>query len=116
MKLDVKTLFKIITTPTCWIRNYKTSKVWDEKLNTLLDEEDFILDWTGCTIYFPKSEITVWVENYPYASGDLFSSNKPHYSYIYKGLPKRKTVFRLKEKVIQKALNMGKGVTDERKT
>lgn len=102
MKLDIKTLFKIITTPSCWIRSYDTCKFWDARLNSLLDNEDFEISDTGYAAYFPKSNIRVWVSNFPYCFGYFYG--KGRYCTQASGvLPTRTTVFRLHDMLLEKA-------------
>ena len=102
MKLEIKTLFKIITTPSCWIRNYDTCKIWDARLNGLLDNEDFEMYSGGHTIYFPKSGIRVWVSNFPYCFGDFYGKGR-YINQEFHVLPTRTTVFRLHDMLLEKA-------------
>ena len=61
----LKYTIKVLLTPSCWIRNYPTSKVWDMRLLNLMEENK----WRGndtYTAYIGKEEI--WIKNHPYAS------------------------------------------------
>lgn len=57
--------FLISITPFYWFQNNPYNKEWDQILNQLLDEEQFVrLDNYTAKL----GKIVVWVENHPYAS------------------------------------------------
>lgn len=88
MKLSM--LFRILTTPSCWIRNYAYSHAWDIELNALLDKHQFI-PVTPCVAELGPYKI--WIENHPYASFQQYLPN------AIKMLPSRATVFRAMDKL-----------------
>ena len=93
---DIKNAIRVVMTPSCWIRNYRTSKEWDRELNHLLDTEDFEIH--NFHLRFVKSGTCIWIANYPYAFGDRITPLENFYGYVNK-LPARKTVFRLYDKI-----------------
>jgi len=52
--------------PNMWIMNFPYSESWDKALNRLLDEYPFVL--TSPPHEATLGDVTVWTENYPYAS------------------------------------------------
>lgn len=85
--MKIKTLFRILVTPSCWLRNRETDNDISAFINNALDN--------GCTIVIidrftvKLDGLTLWVRNYPYSFG---------YDCTYSscsGLPDRETVFRL---------------------
>lgn len=92
----MKTFLRILFTPRCWVRNYPTSKVWDKKLNELLDKYPIAV----LNAYVVRlGEAHIWISNYPYAYGYLHVGGMPEY------LPSRKTVFRLYDTIKQSGKN-----------
>lgn len=85
--MKIKTLFRILLTPSCWMRNRKTDKAISAFINNALDNGYAIVIIDRFTVMLNGLEL--WVRNYPYAFGDECTPN--HYS----GLPDRETVFRL---------------------
>ena len=57
--------FLVSITPPYWLQNNPYNKEWDQILNQLLDEEQFVRldDYTA-----KLGKIVVWVNNHPYAS------------------------------------------------
>lgn len=87
--MNVKMLLRILTTPTCWIRNHDYSAEWDRRLNCALDKGAIISDVGTHTVKINGDQI--WISNHPYAS-----------AVPYLGLqvmPSRATVFRLMDAV-----------------
>lgn len=78
-------LFRILTTPRCWLRNHLTNKVLDEWMIEALKEPKFS-NYGSFTIDLNGK--TIWIENYPYGCGEVYG--KAHL-----GLPSRSTVFKL---------------------
>ena len=85
--MKIKTLFRILLTPSCWIRNHKTNNALSTFINNALDNSCTIVITDRFTVML--NEVELWARNYPYAFGDKYTPN--HYS----GLPDRETVFRL---------------------
>lgn len=97
--MKLKTLIRILTTPSCWQRNYKTDLIWDMKLNQLLDQHEF----TEIGEYTARlGPIVVWIENYPYAS---FSPYSPAAGTV-SVLPTRETAFRAHDKLVHQMVNV----------
>ena len=88
MKLSM--LLRILTTPSCWIRNYAYSHAWDKELNALMDKYNFEPSTVAVATLGPY---TVWIENHPYASFHQYLPN------TIKLLPSRATVFRAMDKL-----------------
>lgn len=82
----MKDLFKVITTPSCWIRNYETSKMWDSIILKLLENPKDI-HIVGSKVVIDG--VDIWRSNYPYAYGSPYDSSTGP-------LPSRATVFKLK--------------------
>jgi hypothetical protein len=78
-------LFRILTTPSCWIRVNPINKALDAWVIEALKKPEFS-EITLYTIVLNGKKL--WVENYPYCYGHLHS----HQKY---GLPSRSTVFAL---------------------
>lgn len=76
--------------PQFWSQNCETCHMWDTVLNELLDKHEPV----NVDQYTVKvGTYPVWVANYPYGYGNLYSHKYPH----LKGLPKVKTRIRLKK-------------------
>ena len=95
--MKLKTLIRILTTPSCWIRKYKTDLIWDMKLNQLLDKHDFadIGEYTA-----KLGNTLIWHSNHPYAS---FSPYRPVVGTV-SILPTRTTVFRAYDKLVRQLM------------
>jgi hypothetical protein len=78
-------LFRILTTPICWIRVHSTNKALDAWMIQALKNPEFS-EITSYTIVLNNKKL--WIENYPYCYGYLYG----HQTY---GLPSRSTVFAL---------------------
>ena len=97
--MKLKTILRILTTPSCWYRNHKVDLVWDMKLNQLLDKYDFT-DITEHTVTLGSTR--VWIKNHPYASFTLYHPSAG----VVKILPKRETVFRAYDKLVRQMANV----------
>jgi len=80
------TALRVLTTPSCWIRNYKTCKHLSRFINDALDSG-------GAPVQFSEFRVklaskTFWAGNFPYAYGLVGSR-----------MPDRATVFRLADAV-----------------
>ena len=89
--MKIKTLFRILLTPSCWIRNHKTNNALSTFINNALDNGYAIVIIDRFTVML--NEVELWVGNYPHAFG---------WDYVYRktygvcpGMPDRATVFRL---------------------
>jgi hypothetical protein len=78
-------LFRILTTPSCWIRNHPTNKALDLWMIEALKNPEFS-EVNFYTIVLNNKQL--WIENYPYCYGYL-------HGYESYGLPSRSTVFAL---------------------
>lgn len=97
--MKIKTIIRILATPSCWIRNHKVDLVWDMKLNQLLDKYDFT-DITEHTVTLGSTR--VWIKNHPYAS---FSPYSPAAGTV-SVLPTRETAFRAHDKLVHQMVNV----------
>lgn len=61
----LKYTIKVLLTPSCWIRDHPTSKVWDMRLLNLMEENKWRVNdrYTACL-----GNIEIWIANYPYTS------------------------------------------------
>lgn len=51
--------------PAYWLMNYPYSRAWDEKLNELIDNYEFVaINWYKSSL----GDYTIWITNHPYAS------------------------------------------------
>lgn len=91
----LKYTIKVLITPSCWIRNYRTSKIWDKQFLKLLEENN----WERTSVYtaYIGSE-EVWISNHPYAS---FFPYRPAGG---GALPSRKTVLYAMDRLVQDLL------------
>ncbi len=76
--------------PQFWIQNNPTSLMWDAALNDLLDKHEPILDARGFVCQIGPA--IVWIENWPYAYGRLYSPDM-------RMLPRVSTRFRLRREI-----------------
>ena len=86
--------FRILFTPSIWIRNGKTSFFWDAQLKEAMKKHKFVLK-DGYAIA-SLGELDIWIANHPHASftpafADLF--------------PKRSTVLEAHDKLIKDIAN-----------
>lgn len=89
-KFTVLDACRIITTPSCWLRNAKTCNIWDCRLNQLMDMYELkLVDDHEVKL----GSTSIWVSNWPYAFGSNYSSNR----IVCEPLPSRTTCFRLKD-------------------
>lgn len=78
----LKYTIKVLITPSCWIRDQSTSKVWDMRFLKLLEENKWERPepYTACL-----GNIEIWTSSHPYAS---FSAWNPVRLRV---IPSRKT-------------------------
>lgn len=103
----MKYLLKTLLTPSCWLRPEFTNYKLDHKINELINNKSSVklprLS-TGSVYYYTYDMIgpasvelggmRIWTGNYPFSYGGCYLTN---YAKDLKGLPSRKTVFKLKE-------------------
>ena len=69
--MKIKTLLRIISTPSCWIRNYRTNKTVDLFIRNLVEHKDEVelLGFNDCNIYlkFRGKIFGLWRANKWYA-------------------------------------------------
>jgi hypothetical protein len=98
--MEMKYIWKIIATPSCWLRNHPYSAEYDKLVLELLASEKVIHGKHTSTL----GNLVVWTENYPYAYGSPYC----HGDNI---LPSRPTVFKLREAVEKSRIMQIKGET-----
>lgn len=79
--MNIRMFFRILTTPSCWVRNYPTDKTVDRFIRTVvahIDEaSDFMCDYYYVYFSFRGKEYGLWTCNRWYAylmkikAGDL---------------------------------------------
>ena len=89
-------VIKIITTPSCWFRNYPTSKLLSNKINYLLDNNTKMrIDYGVIHL----GDLRLWGNNFPYAFG------RTKITLDVAVMPDRMTVFRLYDAVCEAVLS-----------
>lgn len=83
----IRDIIRILTTPSCWIRNYPTDRALSKWINYSLNRgySPEYLSRYNCSL----NGKVLWIANYPYAYGHLDNGHS--------GMPDRTTVFRLKK-------------------
>jgi len=95
---ELKHILRVISTPSCWLRNYPTSESWDYALNRLLDKYSPSVSHMRChTIMLGETE--VWIANKFYAYGHEYRWRQRHFGGFK--LPSRKTAFRLNDAIMK---------------
>jgi hypothetical protein len=89
-------LFRILTTPSCWLRNKPTNKALSRKLNRLMDENTPVKRINRYLVQL--GGIALWQENYPYCCYYMYDNP-------CLGLPDRTTVFRLYDYIAETLIN-----------
>lgn len=107
--IKLKNIFRIITTPTCWVRNYGYCEAYDRFLNGVLDNATLV--WKAKSGYeVIIGEHTYWIANHPYASFTL--------GWDTTVMASRTTVFRAmdmyKDKLYTALNNQNKASTEEK--
>ena len=81
----MKHLLRVLTSPSCWLRSWRTNKDLDAAINKLLDAgADITFDRYTTTL----GPLSLWTANFPYSYGRENTIDGI-------GLPSRKTAFRL---------------------
>lgn len=80
----IKAFFRILFTPSCWIRLKSTNKFLSARINEAIDNECPILAIDNYNVIIDG--MIIWIENYPYSCGWVQGQ---------RGMPDRTTVFRL---------------------
>lgn len=69
--MKMKTVFRILTTPSCWTRNYKTDKTVDRFVRSIVENKDEVelIGHNDCNIYlkFRGKIFGMWIANRWYA-------------------------------------------------
>ena len=90
--MKLKTILRILTTPSCWQRNHRTDHNWDRTLNALLDQHEF----TNIDRHTARlGGKLIWIANHPYDSFTPYS----HEAGSPPILPSRETAFRAYDKL-----------------
>lgn len=83
--MDIKMLWRIATTPSCWFRYRDTSKELTEYIHSVLDRGGVPVRTSLNTCRL--GDLPLWVGNFPYAYGDIADG--------FSDFPSRAAVFRL---------------------
>ena len=69
--MKMKTVFRILTTPSCWTRNHKTDKTVDRFVRSIVENKDEVelIGYNECNIYlkFRGKIFGLWIANRWYA-------------------------------------------------
>lgn len=91
----IKGGLRVLFTPACWIQNGSYCRVWDRKLNELMQKYKFT-DYDG---YIAKlGDFEIWVANHPYASMTDFGLKRGLYPFYQLPRPSRITILRAHDK------------------
>jgi hypothetical protein len=93
--------FRILKTPSCWIRNsgYKYNEDWDKLVNTLIDFGT-ITSIGNHAFDIRVNDTWIWIKNYPYCFAHPCRDQYDNHM-----LTSRKTAFKLHDK-LQKEWNL----------
>jgi hypothetical protein len=91
----MKTFLRILFTPSCWLQLNPYSAVWDARLNELMKTHKFERN-SECTAKI--GNITVWIENHPYAS--FTADHGPRVR------PSRRTILKAHDKLVSDLLDI----------
>jgi len=80
-------MWRILTTPGCWLRNYPEALELTAYLKACLDAGDEMTPISEHTSSF--GGLRLWTSNYPYAYGQIYG--------IGGGMPSREVVFMLRD-------------------
>ena len=86
--LDLQYIFR----PSFWMQNGLTCKVWDKRLNKLMDEAKVVTRTSEYSVSIDG--VPIWTGNYPYAYGNMYCGSRL--------LPKCRTRERLQRFIDQK--------------
>lgn len=108
----IKDIFTIIFNPKFWSMNNRYSKNWNRELNKLMEThnfeylDDYIYRYKGKIPnrphYVKLGGVTIWVENYPYAS--FVRSNVGSILFEGSRRPSRLTIIRANRKMLKDLL------------
>lgn len=87
--MKIKDIIRILKNPSCWDRNYPTSKALSKKINDLLDANTPLI--IGKYSAIELGNLVLWANNFPYA----FGTEYPFGESKLLVMPDRTTVFRL---------------------
>lgn len=91
--MKLRELIRILTTPSCWLRNYPYSPELDRQLNELMDKHTFVPLGAHRAQLGP---IVLWTANHPYASFHIMFNDLTS----MRLMPSRATVFRAHDKYL----------------
>lgn len=90
--MNIKTMIRILCTPSCWTRNCKSSRELSRFFNERLDAGEVPVQ--NDFYYASLGGVSFWLGNFPYAYGE------PALTYAgRKVMPDRATVFRLHDAI-----------------
>lgn len=98
----IKSIFKIVGTPKCWIRIYSTSRSLDQKIRDLINKRDqYLVKTDGYFVYLfnkqsKKPVYAFWVENKWYSylhCGYIYNANSRPTYINFDSVPSRQTCF-----------------------
>lgn len=93
---EISLFLKVITSPTCWFRNYRYNKHWDKIIRKDLENPIFEkISNNTCVL----NGTCLWISNFPY------NSCNPH-GKEWVGMPSRKTVFLFDEIFMKNTKNI----------
>lgn len=93
----IKSWFRVLFTPSCWMQNESYSKEWEEELKELMDKHKFSSIGTHTA---KLGEQEIWVANHPYSS---FTPYPKHVGVR----PSRATILEAHDKLIRDWLDIG---------
>ena len=76
IRFVVNMLF-VIVCPRCWSQNHKTSFAYDKELWKAIRNRKTLMGETGFTIKFDGCDKEVWIMNFPYSFGRIYSMVNP---------------------------------------
>ena len=67
--LDLQYIFR----PRFWMQNHSTCKVWDKRLNKLMDEAKVVEKTSSYSVTIDG--VSIWTGNFPYAYGRMYEGS-----------------------------------------
>lgn len=105
-----KYLLKVLTTPSCWLNNFKTDARAEKFYRTLLDHKDEVkvteLDNYEMTLTFRGKEYEIWIANRYYAclQNVSYTDKDGHWKNAGNFLPTRATMLEFMETFYEPSL------------
>lgn len=94
----IKDFLFAVTHPNHWVRNDGTNNILDKRIREALLNPKFEC---LCEHTVVLNGVHLWIANYPYAYGDIYAN-----PFHVEGLPKRRTVARLRDAVRKYAMEI----------